>query len=238
MYRFISITVILVLALSTGASADGTNVEETVGGVVVTAGSSGSLTTTSHPGRPGTGPTIYCGWFRFTGGFGSEVFDLVGDPVSPIVGHVYALNCWTDDRDDPYPGYPIIRQYHGRPEIPGELCRPRKQHGSRSLTSISSFQRLNCRHPMNKSWASRLGSQLRVNFGTTRSRPTPARCGPPFGHHCAMSPGILATGARRVCRQDVSKLWDSTTNQPQTSRCIYTYTNSSGSPFDLTATVR
>ncbi len=188
MYRFISITVILVLALSTGASADGTNVEETVGGVVVTAGSSGSLTTTSHPGRPGTGPTIYCGWFRFTGGFGSEVFDLVGDPVSPIVGHVYALNCWTDDRADPYPGYPIIRRYPGRREIPGEAV-PDGEAAQFAIAHINfELPEIELSPPRQQivgvpSWLA----------GT----PTLARCGPPFGHHSAMSPGIWAIVNRR-----------------------------------------
>ena len=48
----------------------------------------------------------------------------------------------------------------------------------------------------------------------------------------------LGNGASRVCTQDVSKLWDPADGQSQTSRCTYTYTNSSGSPFNVTATIR
>ena len=238
MYRFISITVVLVLALSTGASADGTNVEETVDGVVVTAGSSGSLTTTSNPGRPGTGPTIYCGWFHFTGGFGSEVFDLVGDPVSPIVGHVYALNCWTDDLDDPYPGYPIIRQYPGRREIPGEPVSTGE--AARFAIAHIDFElpEIELSPPREQvvgvpTWLA-ITSRLRYDQVS-------ANAGPVWATVWASFRDVtwdFGNGASRVCTQDVSKVWDSTTNQPQTSRCTYTYTNSSGSPFNLTATVR
>ncbi len=238
MYRFISITVILVLALSTGASADGTNVEETVGGVVVTAGSSGSLTTTSHPGRPGTGPTIYCGWFRFRGGFGSEVIVLLGDPVSPIVGHFYALNCWTDERDDPYPGYPIIRQYPGRREIPGEAV----STGEAAQFAIAHIDfelpeiELSPPHQQIVGIPSWLAVTSQLHYDQVS-----ANAGPVWATVWASFRDVtwdFGNGASRVCTQDVSKVWDSTTNQPQTSRCTYTYTNSSGSPFDLTATVR
>ncbi len=239
MYRFISITVILVLALSTGASADGTNVEETVGGVVVTAGSSGSLTTTSHPGRPGTGPTIYCGWFRFTGGFGSEVFDLVGDPVSPIVGHVYALNCWTDDRADPYPGYPIIRRYPGRREIPGEAV-PDGEAAQFAIAHINfELPEIELSPPRQQivgvpSWLA-VTSQLHYDQVSANAGPVWATVWPSFRD---VTWDLGNSEPPKKCTQDVSKVWDSTTNQPQTSRCTYTYTNSSGSPFDLTATVR
>lgn len=238
MYRLISITVILVLALSAGASADGTTVEETVDGVVVTAGSSGSLTTTSNPGRPGTGPTIYCGWFRFVGGFGSEVFDLIGDPVSPIVGHVYALNCWTDDRDDPYPGYPIIRQYPRTREIPGDPVSTAE--AARFAIAHINFElpRIELSPPREQivgipTWLV-ITSRLRYDEVS-------ANAGPVWASVRATFRDViwdLGDGASRVCTQDVSKVWDPTNPQAQTSRCSYTYTNSSGSPFNVRATVR
>lgn len=238
MYRFISIVVVLVLALSTGALADGVNVEETDSGLIVTAGSSGSLTITSHPGRTGTGPTIYCAWFHFAGGFGSDVIDLVGDPVYPQGGFVYALNCWTNNRDDPYPGYPLLTQYPGRREIPGEPV-------STGEAARFAIDHLNFIRPVVAlsppvqqivgvpTW---LAVTSRLHYGEVS-----ANAGPVWATVHASLRDVtwdLGNGSSLVCTQDVSKVWDSTSTQPQTSRCTYTYINSSGSPFDLTATVR
>ena len=238
MYRFLSITVVLVLALSTGASADGTSIHESSGGVVVTAGSPESLTLDTVPGRPGTGPTIYCGWFQFTGGFGSQVFYLVGDPISPHVGVVYGLNCWTSERDDPYPGYPIIKQYHGSREIPGEPV----STGEAALFAIAHINfevpEIELSPPGRQvvgvpSWLA-VTSRLRYDEVS-------ANAGPVWATAWALFRDVTwdfgNTDPPLDCRQDVAKVWDPTTNQPQTSRCTHTYTNSSGSPFDVTATI-
>ena len=238
MYRVISIAVVLILALSTAASANGTNVEETVDGVVVTAGSPGSLTTTLHPGRPGTGPTIYCGWFRFMGGFGSGVIDLVGDPVSPIVGHVYAVNCWTESRDDPYPGYPIIKQYSERRGIPGKVV-------STADAARFAIDHLNFERP--KIELSPRGEQVvgvptwlavtsRLRYGRAS-----ANAGPVWATVRASLHNVtwdLGNGDRKPCAEDVSKVWDPRKGRSQSSDCTYIYTNSSGSPFNVRVTVR
>ncbi len=241
MYRCLSIAVVLVLLSSTAASGDsldGTEIEETTSGLLVTAGSSGSLATISNPGLPGTGPTIYCGWFRFTGGFGSEVFDLVGDRVNPIVGHIYALNCWTDDRDDSYPGYPILRQYRGSRKIPGEAV---------STAEVARFAvaHINFEQPVVQLSPPRrqvvgVPSWLAV---TSRLHYTEvsANAGPVWATVSASFRDVtwdLGNGASRVCTEDVAKVWDPTNSREQTSRCTYTYTRSSGSPFAVTATVR
>lgn len=241
MYRCLSIAVVLVLLSSTAASGDsldGIEIEETTSGLLVTAGSSGSLATTSNPGRPGTGPTIYCGWFRFTGGFGSEVLDLVGDRVSPIVGHVYALNCWTDDRDDSYPGYPILRQYRGSREIPGEAVSTAE--AARFAVAHINFEQpvIQLSPPRRQvvgvpSW---LAVTSRLDYDQVS-----ANAGPVWASVRASFRDVtwdFGNGASRVCTQDVSKVWDPTNPQAQTSRCSYTYTNSSGSPFNVRATVR
>ena len=239
MYRLLSITVILVFALSTGALAEGTNIEETGSGVVVTAGSSGSLTTTFHPGQPGTGPTIYCGWFHFTGGFGSEVIDLVGDPVSPRVGFVYALNCWTSGRDNPYPGYPLFERYPGRREIPGKVVST-EEAAQFAIAHIDfELPEIELSPPGRQvvgieSWLA-VTSKLRYDEVSANAGPVWATVWASF-RDVTWSFGDGARPER--CTRDVAKVWDPTTNQPQSSRCTYTYTNSSGSPFDLTATVR
>ena len=238
MYRFISIVALLVLGLNTAALADGTSIEETDGGLIVTAGSSGSLTKTSQSGQPGTGPTISCGWFNFAGGFGSDVIDLVGDPVYPQVGFVYALNCWTDDREDPYPGYPLLAQYPGRREIPGDPV-------STSEAARFAIDHLNFVRP-GISLSPRVQQIVGVpTWLAVTSRlhydDVSANAGPVWATVRASFRDVtwnLGNGDSIVCTQDVSKVWDSTSNQPQSSRCAYTHIDSGGSPFNLTATVR
>ncbi len=105
MYRCLSIAVILVLLSSTAASGDGfgTEIEETVSGLVVTAGVPGSLDLSSEPGQPGGGGTIYCSWYNFSVEFGEYLFDPIGDSIWPQVDSTYLLNCWTDDPAVSYP---------------------------------------------------------------------------------------------------------------------------------------
>ena len=240
MYRFLSITVVLVLALSTGASGDvdGTTIEETDGGVVVTAGSPESLSLDPVPGRPGTGPTIYCAWFLFTVGVGSNVFVITGDPVNPRDGVFHALNCWTSDRDDPYPGYPVLKRYRGRPEIPGTVVAT----GEAAQFAIAHIDfelpEIELSPPGRQvvgipTW---LAATSRLQYDEVS-----ANAGPVWATVWASFRDVtwnLGNGMTYVCSQDVSKVWDPTTNQPQSSRCTYTYTSSSGSPFSVTATIR
>lgn len=206
--------------------------------MVVTAGSPGSLTLSSEPGRPGSGATIYCGWYNFSVEFGEYLFDPLGASVWPRVNSTYLLNCWTDDPGEPYPGYPTITRYHGRAEITG----PAVSSGDAARFAIAHIDfelpEIELSPPREQvvgvpTWLA-ITSRLRYDEVS-------ANAGPVWATVWASLRDVtwdLGNGARRVCHQDVSKVWDSTTNQPQSSRCTYTYTNSSGSPFDLTATVR
>ena len=60
---------------------DGTDIEETVSGLVVTAGAPGSLALSSEPGQPGSGGTVYCSWYDFSVEFGEYLFDPIGGSV-------------------------------------------------------------------------------------------------------------------------------------------------------------
>ena len=240
MSRCLSIAVVLVLLSSTAASGDGfgTEIEETVGGLVVTAGAPGSLDLSSEPGQPGSGATVYCSWHNILVEFGMLLIKPIGERVWPEVDSTYLLNCWTDDPGESYPGYPTITRYHGRAEITGsavssgDAARFAIAHIDFDLPEIE----LSPPHEQVVGVPTWLAITSRLWYDEVS-----ANAGPVWATVWASLRDVtwdLGNGARRVCRQDVSKVWDSTTNQPQTSRCTYTYTNSSGSPFDLTATVR
>ena len=240
MYRCLSIAAILVLLSSTAASGDafGTEIEETVSGLVVTAGTPGSLDLSSEPGQPGSGVTVYCSWYNFSVEFGVYLFDPIGDSIWPQVNSTYLLNCWTDDPGVSYPGYPKITRYRGPGEIEGDVV-------SSAEAALFAIAHINFEQP-----AIELSPPHQQVVGvptwlaiTSRLRydQVSADAGPVWATVWASFRDVtwdFGNGASRVCTQDVSKVWDSTTNQPQTSRCTYTYTNSSGSPFDLTATIR
>lgn len=241
MRRVISITVVLVLALSSAASGDGiegTEIGLTPGGLVVTAGSPGSLTLSSEPGQPGRGTTIYCSWYNFSVEFGEYLFDPIGDSVWPRVNSTYLLNCWTHDPAQSYPGYPTITRYHGPGDIAGSAVS--SEEAARFARAHINFElpRIQLSPPSRQivgvpTWLA-VVSRLRYDQVS-------ANAGPVWASAWASLRDVtwdLGNGSSLVCTQDVSKVWDSTSTQPQTSRCTYTYTNSSGSPFDLAATVR
>ncbi|MCY3849750.1 MAG: hypothetical protein OXF75_02970 [Acidimicrobiaceae bacterium] len=247
MRRFISIaptTVVLVLALSFAASGqdnegdEGTNIEVTPSGLVVTAGTPGSLGLSPAPGRPGRGPTVYCGWYNFSVEFGEYLFDPIGDSIWPRVSSTYLLNCWTDDPAEPYPGYPKITRYRGAAEISGSAVS--SGDAARFAIAHINFElpEIQLSPPRRQvvgvpSW---LAVVSRLHYDQIS-----ANAGPVWATVQARMRDVtwdFGNGESRVCRDDVSKVWDPTANQIQTSRCTYTYINSSGSPFNVTATVR
>ncbi len=241
MYRCISIAVIVVLLSGTAASGDGldgTEIIETPGGLVVTAGAPGSLALSSEPGRPGSGTTVYCSWYHFSVEFGEYLFDPIGDSVWPQAGSTYLLNCWTDSPQVSYPGYPTITQYRG----PGEVSGAAVSSADAALFAIAHInfeQPVIQLSPPNRqvvgvpTW---LAVTSRLNYDQVS-----ANAGPVWASAWASFSDVswdLGNGASRVCTQDVSLVWDPANPQAQTSRCSYTYTNSAGSPFNVRATVR
>ncbi|MDE0065498.1 MAG: hypothetical protein OXN44_01355 [Acidimicrobiaceae bacterium] len=234
-------TVVLVLALGPAVSAEGiegTGIVLTPGGLVVTAGSPGSLALSSEPGQPGRGTTIYCSWYNFSVEFGEYLFDPIGDSVWPSVNSTYLLNCWTRDPAQSYPGYPTITKYRGPGDIAGSAVS--SEDAARFARAHINFElpRIQLSPPSRQivgvpTWLA-VVSRLRYDQVS-------ANAGPVWASARASLRDVtwnLGNGASRVCTRDVSKVWDSTSSHPQASRCTYTYVNSAGSPFNLTATVR
>ena len=240
MSRCLSIAVLLVLLSSTAASGDafGTEIEETTGGLVVTAGAPGSLDLSSEPGQPGSGGTVYCSWHNILVEFGMLLIRPLGERVWPEVGSTYLLNCWTGDPNEPYPGYPRVDRYRGPGEIKGDVVS--SAEAAQFAIAHINFEQLAIELSPPHQQVVGVTSWLAVTSELSYDQVS-ANAGPVWATVWASFRDVtwdFGNGASRVCTQDVSKVWDSTTNQPQSSRCTYTYTNSSGSPFNLTATVR
>ncbi len=225
-------------AAASGGGVDGTDIEETVSGLVVTAGSPGSLDLSSRPGRAGRGPTVYCSWYNFSVEFGHYLFDPIGDSVWPRADSTYLLNCWTDDPATSYRGYPKITKYRGPGKIPGRAV-------SSSDAARFAIAHLNFEHPVIElsppgrqvvgvpSW---LAVTSRLHYGRAS-----ANAGPVWATVRASFVNVtwdLSNGENLVCDQDVAKVWDPANPQAPASRCLYTYTDSSGSPYRVTATTR
>jgi len=240
-YRCLSIAVIVVLMSSTTASGDGidgTEITETVSGLVVTAGAPGSLALSSEPGRPGGGATVYCSWYHFSVVFGEYLFNPIGDSIWPQAGSTYLLNCWSSSPATPLPGYPRITQFRGRDKIPGNAV-------STADAAQFAINYLNFERP--KIELSPRGEQvvgvptwLAVTSRLQYDRAS-ANAGPVWATVRASLRDItwdLGNGASRECTRDVSKVWNPANPQDQSSHCSYTYTNSGGSPFNVTVTVR
>ncbi len=243
MYRRISIAstaILFVLLSGTPASAagtDDTNIEQTPSGLVVTAGTAGSLGLSSEPGRPGGGATVYCAWYHFSVEFGVYLFDPIGDSVWPQINSTYLLNCWTSDPDESYPGYPVITRYLGPAEVDGSAVS--SADAARFAIAHLGFELPEIELSPPRRQVVGIPTWLAV---TSRLRydQVSANAGPVWASAWASLRDVtwnLGNGASIVCTDDVSKVWDSTSSQPQTSRCTYTYVDSSGSPFNLTATV-
>ena len=231
----------MVLALGSAVSAEGigsTGIELTPGGLVVTAGSPGSLALSSEFGQPGRGTTIYCSWYNFSVEFGEYLFDPIGDSVWPRVNSTYLLNCWTLDPAQSYPGYPTITRYHGPGDIAGSAV---------SSEDVARFARAHINFELPRIQLSPPSRQI-VGVPTwlavasrLQYEQVSANAGPVWASAWASLRDVtwnLGNGASRVCTQDVSKVWNPTGSLRQASRCTYTYVNSSGSPFNLKATVR
>lgn len=242
MRRFITIivaTLVLVLMLSAaaiGGDGDtGTNIKETSEGLVVTAGTPGSLRVTSTPGQPGRGPTIYCGWYRAI----VDGFLVHLEPIVPQLNETQVLNCWTDDPNEPYPGYPKIVTYRGRAEIAGSAV---------SSADAAQFA------------VSRLGFKLpEIRLSPPRQQvvgvPTwfavtsqlhyqdvSANAGPVWATVRALFRDVtwdLGNDEPKLrCKSDVAKVWNPKGNRAQSSACSHTYISDKGAPLNIKATVR
>ncbi len=241
MYRCISIAAIVVLLSGTAASgegSDGTEIVETPNGLVVTAGTPESLVLSSDPGRPGSGATVYCSWYNFSVEFGEFLFDPIGDSVWPQVDSTYLLNCWTDSPTVSYPTYPTITRYLGPGDVPGAVIS--SADAARFAIAHIDFEQPAIElSPPNRqvvgvpSWLA-VTSRLDYDQVSANAGPVWATAWASFGDVT----WDFGNGANQVCTQDFSKVWDPANPLAQTSRCAYTYTNSSGSPFNVTATVR
>ena len=241
MRRCISIAAVVVLlwgSAASGAGLDGTEITETSSGLVVTAGTRGSLALSSEPGRPGSGPTVYCSWHNFAVKFGQILLKPIGESVWPQADSTYLLNCWTDSPGESVDGYPKVTRYRGRGKIPGPAV-------SSADAARFAVRRINFEPPVIRlsppgrqlvgvpSW---LAVTSRLHYDQVS-----ANAGPVWASVRASFRDVtweLGNGASRVCTQDVSVVWDPADPQARTSRCAYTYTNSRGSPFNVRATVR
>ena len=241
MYRCLSIAAVIVLMWSSAAlgdGLDGTEISETQRGLVVKAGAPGSLTLSHEPGRGGGGAVVYCGWYHFSVEFGVHLFDPIGDSVWPQPGSTYLLNCWRDSPDFPIPGYPTITQYRWRGEVPGPVVS--SVDAARFAVANIDFEQpvIELSPPSRQvvgvpTW---LAVTSRLSYGQVS-----ANAGPVWATVRASFRDVtwdLGNGASRVCTTDATKLWDRANPQAPASRCSYTYTNSSGSPFNVRATVR
>ncbi len=240
MYRCLSVALIVVLMSSTAASGngvDGTEIEETVSGLVVTAGLPGSLALSDDPATTGNGATVYCSWYNFSVEFGHYLFDPIGDSVWPQVDSTYLLNCWTDTPTESYPGYPKITRYRGPSEVSGAAVSS-ADAARFAIAHINFEQPVIALSPPSRqvvgvpSW---LAVTSRLDYGQVS-----ANAGPVWATVSASFNDVawdLGNGSSRVCTVDVSKVWDPANPQAPASRCAYTYTNSGGSPFNVRATV-
>lgn len=235
------LAVLVASALSSAASGqlrEGTNIELTPRGLVVTAGSPGSLALSSVPGQPGSGETVYCSWYHFVVEFNVYLFDPIGDSVWPNVDSTYLLNCWTTDPAVSYPGYPTITKYKGPGEIVGSAVS--SEDAARFARSHINFEQPRIRLSPPSRQIVGIPTWLAV-VSRLRYDEVSANAGPVWASAKAVLVDVtwnLGNGENRVCTVDVAKVWDPANRQTQTSRCTYTFINSGGSPFNLTATVR
>lgn len=242
MRRFISVissVFVLVLMLSAAATGgdgeSGTSIKETAEGLVVTAGSPGSLEVTSTPGRPGRGPTIYCGWYQIK--VSGYLVGLV--PVVPKINESYVIICWTDTPGEPYPGYPRIVTYRGRAEVEGSAVS--SGDAARFATNNLGLERpvIQLSPPRQQvvgvpTWFA-VTSQLHYNDVSANAGPVWATVRARFRD---VTWDVGGSHPQLRCTRDVAKVWQKKPWRPQTSACSQTYTNDIGAPYDVTATIR
>ncbi|MCQ3812856.1 MAG: hypothetical protein KTU85_00340 [Acidimicrobiia bacterium] len=225
-------------ATTHGQGSDGTEVTEVAQGIQVTAGTQGSLGLTTTPGRPGRGPTLYCAFYNFqVTPEGVEPL-YTGGPVHIQPNTLYLVNCWTDRQDEPYAGYPITVVTGQRFSVPGAAV-------VESEAAQYAVEHLNLEVP--KIVLSPPSQQIvgvptwlaitsRVQYPTVS-----ANAGPVWASVKAQFRSVtwdLGDGSPALrCFGDFNKVWDRTTNQPQSSNCTYTYTHNRGAPYKLRATV-
>lgn len=246
MYRCLSIAAITVLAWGAAAwgpaasseDLDGTEITETVSGLVVKAGAPGSLALSSQPGRPGRGATVYCSWHDFAVKFGQLLLKPLGDSVWPEVDSTYLLSCWTESPAEPIAGYPTVARYRERGAVAGPAVS--SEDAARFAAARIDFEPPAIRFSPPGRQVVGVPSWLAVTSRLDYAGVS-ANAGPVWASARAYFRDVtwdLGNGARRVCSRDVSLLWDPANPKAKPGRCHYTYTTSRGSPFKVTATVR